>query len=108
VASEALGRFLDALGEDKALKAEVDEAMASAADRSAALAGVAVRHGYIVAPADIEAAAAELSEDDLAGVAGGITLSVPSAAYQAGPASLAMQQEAGADAATRLLSQKYR
>lgn len=49
-------RFLDEVGQDQALQTEVGEAVASAADRFAALAGVAARHGHGVTADDVKAA----------------------------------------------------
>jgi predicted ribosomally synthesized peptide with nif11-like leader len=85
MASDAVRRFLHAVGQDEALKSEVLAATASPADRFGAFADVAARHGYSVTPADLQEAVSEMTEDDLAKVAGGTALNVASLGFHTGP-----------------------
>jgi len=97
MAKDAVVGFLAQVAHDAALGAEVDRALAPAADRFAALAAVAVAHGYQATADEIKSAieagpgANELSDTDLEKVAGGAASLTAAGLGSAGPQAAMVQ-----------------
>lgn len=99
MSSQGAAEFLSTIAQNETLAAEVEQALSSASDRFAALAGIASAHGYEVTAEELRLAAeagavgAEMDESDLEKAAGGAGFS---ASQNSSPSLLPRLRDGGA------------